>query len=201
MSGNPSRFQSPDRPVEQVSWGDVQDFLLRILEKCPSLSLSLPTEAQWEYACRAGTESAVYTGPIEIIGERNAPALDPIAWYGGNSGDGYELEEGEYVSDWPEMQHPNSRAGTRPVGLKMPNAWGLYDMLGNVREWCADGWRLYDEHYQRDPVGPAETDPIRVIRGGSWDSVARYCRAAFRDGGNPDSRNVILGFRCVQAQA
>jgi formylglycine-generating enzyme required for sulfatase activity len=198
MGDNPSRFQSPDRPVEQVSWDDVQVFLARIEERLPGLGLALPTEAQWEHACRAGTDTALYTGPIEILGARNAPALDPIAWYGGNSGEGYELEDGEDSSDWPEMQYPNPKSGTRPVGLKSPNPWGLYDMLGNVWEWCADGLRAYDEHWQQDPLGPSAAGADRVIRGGSWDSDARYCRSASRSRGGPDLRFFSLGFRCAR---
>ncbi|MCP3883121.1 MAG: formylglycine-generating enzyme family protein, partial [Sulfitobacter sp.] len=86
MGENPSRFKGPDRPVEQVSWDDAQGFIERINTRIPGLNLLMPREAQWEHACRAGTETALYTGAIKIIGEHNAPALDPIAWYGGNSG-------------------------------------------------------------------------------------------------------------------
>ena len=132
---NPSRFQSPDRPVENVSWNDVQEFLTRINKKVSGLDLVLPSEAQWEYACRAGTTTALYTGEIEILGERNAPALDPITWYGGNSGVGFELDNGYDSGDWPKKQYDHKRAGTRPVGLKAANPWGgLSDMLGNVWE-------------------------------------------------------------------
>ena len=88
MWHNRSRFRSPDRPVETTSWDDAQDFLERLNGRIPGLSLTLPTEAQWEYACRAGTEMALYSGAIAIEGENNAPALDAIAWYGGNSGGG-----------------------------------------------------------------------------------------------------------------
>ena len=91
---NPSEFQHPGRPVENVSWSDVQSFLSTLNRLVPGLDLALPTEAQWEYACRAGTASALYSGPIEILGDNNAPALDPIAWYGGNSSVGYDLEGG-----------------------------------------------------------------------------------------------------------
>ena len=140
MGENPSRFKSPTRPVEQVSWHDVQDFLTQINARLPGLDLVLPSEAQWEYACRAGTETAIYTGDLAILGVCNAPALDPIAWYGGNSGVDFDLKDGHDSSNWPGKQYPHTRAGTRPVGLKWVNPWGLYDMLGKVWEWTQDHW-------------------------------------------------------------
>ncbi len=183
---NPSKFQSADlpssgRPVEQVSWNDCQDFLQEINRKLPGLDLTLPAEAQWEYACRAGSSTALYTGPIEIVDDM-ASALDPIAWYSKNSG-------GE----------------THPVGQKQPNDWGLYDMLGNVWEWVTDPWhgdydgapedgRVWEDEETEKPGGD------RVIRGGSWDGEARYCRSACRGGSEPGSRSDSLGFRCVRVQ-
>jgi formylglycine-generating enzyme required for sulfatase activity len=201
MGENPSRFHSPDRPVEQVSWHDVQAFLTRINARIPGLDLRLPTEAQWEHACRADTDTALYTGPVRIVGRNNAPALDPIAWYGGNSGVDYDLEEAHDSSGWPEKQYPHTRAGTRPVKLKQPNPWGLYDMLGNVWEWCADGERRYDAQAMVDPVGPGGAGAGRVLRGGSWDDGARDCRSACRDHSLPDFRYDYLGFRCARGQS
>ena len=196
MGENPSRFVSPTRPVEQVSWDACQRFLERTSERRPDLRLQLPTEAQWEYACRADTETATWRGAVEILGERNAPALDPIAWYGGNSGDGFELDEGFDSSAWKEKQVEHNRAGTRPVKGKLPNPWGLYDMLGNVWEWCRDHWEFgtgYAEAARTDPVG--EEGSRRVVRGGSWSGRARDVRAAYRGGGHPGARYDFVGFR------
>ncbi len=201
MGTNPSRFRSPDRPVENVSWDDVQEFLARINDQIPGLDLTLPTEAQWEYGCRAGTTTALYTGAIRILGDRNAPALDPIAWYGGNSGVDFDLDDGYDSSDWAEKQYPHTKAGTRPVGLKQANPWGLYDMLGNVWEWCGDGMRDYQAEAVIDPTGPLEAGAERCIRGGSWFSTARTVRAACRLLYPPGFRGNDLGFRCARVQS
>jgi formylglycine-generating enzyme required for sulfatase activity len=201
MNDNPSRFKSPRRPVEQVSWDQVQTFLQTINTKIPGLDCCLPTEAQWEHACRARTDTALYSGGIEILGQNNAPALDPIAWYGGNSGVGYDLEEGSDSSSWPQMQYPNPKSGTREVGKKQPNPWGLHDMLGNVWEWCADGTRTYSADTVIDPLGPVDAGAARVVRGGSWSNYARYCRSACRSNGQPDGRLNNVGFRCARVQS
>jgi formylglycine-generating enzyme required for sulfatase activity len=200
MGGNPSRFVSPTRPVEQVSFEDVQRFLARVNERVAELSLVLPSEAQWEYACRAGTETATYAGKMSILGENNAPVLDRIAWYGGNSGVGFELAEGEDSSHWSEKQYDHTRAGTGPVGMKVANPWGLHDMLGNVWEWCADAWHASYEGAPTDGSARIETGgaAYRVIRGGSWSGDARAVRAAFRRGGDPTYRGGNVGFRCAR---
>ena len=180
MGENPSRFVSPTRPVERVSFEDVQRFLKRANERVPGLDLVLPSEAQWEYACRARTETETYAGPMVIVGEANAPVLDTIAWYRGNSGVGFDLPDGSASSGWAEKQYDHSQAGTRKVGLKKPNLWGLYDMLGNVLEWCADAWH---DSYEGAPTdGSARTGGAahRVFRGGSWLADARFVRAASR---------------------
>ena len=135
------------------------------------MDFSLPTEAQWEYACRAGTDTATYAGPLEILGEKNGPCSDPIAWYGGNGGVGFDLKNGFDVSTWPNKQYDHQKAGTHPVAQKLPNPWGLYDMLGNVWEWCLDGPIGYTDESAVDPVGPNE-GAVRVLRGGSWLSRA-----------------------------
>jgi formylglycine-generating enzyme required for sulfatase activity len=191
MGENPSRFRSPTRPVEQVSWDDCRNFLERLNGRLDGLVLSLPSEAQWEYACRAGTETATYAGNLEILGENNAPVLDEIAWYGGNCGVDFELENGWDTSGWKDKQHKFERGGTHPVGLKRPNAWGLHDMLGSVWEWCADEYR---EHGS----GDVEASADRVLRGGSWYFGAWYVRAAVRHWRAPGSRLVTFGFRCAE---
>lgn len=203
MSENPSEFKSPQRPVEKVSWGDAKKFIDRINERVPDLELVLPSEAQWEYACRAATQTVLYSGAIDIRGERNAPALDPIAWYGGNSGVDFELPDGWDSSEWQEKQYPHQKAGTRWVGLKRPNPWGLYDMLGNVWEWVEDDWH---DSYQGASVDgsawiEAERAARRVFRGGSWRVRARNARSAYRSGGGPDGHDDGLGFRCARVQA
>ena len=192
---NPSYFQSLQRPVEQVSWHDTQQFINALNKQIPGLLLRLPTEAQWEYACRAGTSTATYAGDLTILGERNAPMLHEIAWYGGNSGKDYELDKGWVSSAWDGTQFKNSKSGSREVGLKRANAWGLYDMLGNVWEWCRDGRRNYREETERDPIGP--DGGSRVIRGGAWFNDARYVRAAYRGADSPGVRRYYLGFRCA----
>ncbi len=190
-------------PVYNVSWNDVDDFCRRLTARAHAVGelavdyeFSLPTEAQWEYACRAGSATSLPNGEeIEILGENNAPALDGIAWYGGNSSVGFK-GRGWDTSDWKEKQYPDGWACVREVRGKAANAWGLYDMIGNVSEWCSDWYGAYPGGVQINPSGASEGS-FRVIRGGSWGNYARGCRPARRVKCDPGCRGIHLGFRIV----
>ena len=175
MGSNPSRFKGPERPVETVSWDDAKSFIVKLNALAPGLDARLPTEAEWENACRAGTTTATWVGDLDLDpnGGR-AGVLDPIAFYWGNGPD-----------------------GTRSVKGKQPNPLGLYDMLGNVYEWCGDFFGPYAAGRLTDPTGPTEGS-LRVIRGGSWYGDARYVRAANRGGLAPQNRLDDLGFRLAR---
>jgi len=196
LNRNPSQFLDPQRPVENVSWHSAQEFLeaLSAMVSCP---LRLPTEAEWEYACRAGTDTATYAGPLQILGKRNAPVLDPIAWYGGNSGHHFDHKHGVDSKEWTEKQYPHRVAGTRQVAQKWANPWGFFDLLGNVWEWCADAAPTRDTPYgggpRRDPLG--QRGPYRIYRGGSWVGYAARVRVAFRGAAEPTYKSNDLGFR------
>ena len=166
MGNNPSYFKGANRPVEQVSWYDAQEFIGKLNALDDGYIYRLPTEAEWEYACRAG-RNADYAGK-----------LDAMAWYDANA---------------DNMTHP--------VGAKQPNAWGLYDMLGNVFEWCQD-W--YDEGYyaqssEVDPLGPA-SGTFRVKRGGGWMFPANFARPTARDLFTPAYRFNYVGLRLVRTR-
>jgi formylglycine-generating enzyme required for sulfatase activity/predicted Ser/Thr protein kinase len=174
MGSNPSSFKGDDLPVERVSWNDAQAFIVKLKWSAPLPSgwkYALPSEAQWEYACRAGTESVFGFGDILSSWEAN---------FDGNSPYG-SAKKGPYL------------AKTSEVGSYQPNKWGLYDMHGNVYEWCAD-WYGKKLHGGVDPVGTS-TGSYRVRRGGSWNFSARSCRAATRYGDTPGTRLSFLGFR------
>ena len=152
----------------------------------------LPTEAEWEYAARAGTQGAVYEGEWRVVGVHNAPALDPIAWYGGNSG--VEYQGYDECSGWPERQYPAETCGTHPVRGKKANPWGLYDMIGNVWEWTQDWNAAYADGAAIDPIGPVDGDR-RALRGCAWLSNARFCRTAHRFARHPGARDGGVGLR------
>jgi formylglycine-generating enzyme required for sulfatase activity len=169
MDINPSLFRGADRPVDNVSWDDAQEFIRRLNEKEGTEKYRLPTEAEWEYSARAGTPM---TWPWSC-GEKLS-CVKNIAWITGNS-----------------------RDMTHPVGQKQPNPWGLYDMNGNVWEWVQDwyGAKYYEEGgVTSDPPGP-DLGTDRVLRGGAWTSPTKHVRTAERLKGVPDSRNNAFGFR------
>ncbi len=164
MGCNPSQYKNnPNQPVECISWHDVHAFLRKLNEQEGGGEHRLPTEAQWEYTCRASTWTPWYHHDI-----------DTIAWYAANS---------------------NSQS--QPVGQKLPNTWGLYDMLGNVLEWCHDGKRTYTADTTVDPMGSTDAGAHRVIRGGSWLESAQDVRAANRLWLPIGFRGGYLGFRCA----
>jgi formylglycine-generating enzyme required for sulfatase activity len=180
MGSNPSFSQSasaqvpaaqvPNRPVEQVSWNTVQGFLA-------ATGMRLPTEAEWEYAYRAGTTTAFHGWPAQTAGTNNDTQVGSIAWFASNS------------------------AGqTRPVGGKAPNGFGLHDMSGNVFEWVNDRYSstYYASSPSTNPPGPA-TGTNRVLRGGSWDNVTNNLRSSTRNNTTPGSAGDVLGFRVARA--
>ncbi|MFT7516111.1 MAG: sulfatase modifying factor 1, partial [Candidatus Omnitrophota bacterium] len=172
MGDNPSDFKGPERPVENVSWEDVQEFFVRLNATIPGLEAGLPREAQWEYACRAGTTTPFSFGtqitPEQVNYDGNHP------YEGGRKG--------------------LYRKETVPVRSLPPNAWGLYEMHGNVWEWCTDWFGEYPGDGIVDPGGPNE-GTARVIRGGAWDYSAGICRSACRGRGEPVGRVSWIGFR------
>jgi formylglycine-generating enzyme required for sulfatase activity len=199
METNPSNYVSADRPVERVSWDDCKGFVERLNALVRGLEVRLPTEAEWEYACRGGTTAATWVGELDIRGENNAPRLDAIAWYGGNSGHDFDLTKGHDSRGWPETHYPQMRVGTRTVRQKLANPVGLHDMLGNVYEWCEDWFGPYDAAPARDPSGP-KSGSERVFRGGSWYGYARSVRAANRNAYAPGTALDYLGFRLARSQ-
>ena len=202
MGENPSTFKACGArcPVENVTWRDVQGFIQRLnkREAGSGYLYRLPSEAEWEYAARAGSAGATPEGELRILGKNNAPVLDGQAWYGGNSGVSYAGENN--CSGWEEKQNYAERCGTHPVGEKRANGWGLHDMLGNVGEWTADWYYgRYPSGLVTDPRGPL-TGSRRVLRGGSWHSDAGYVRSAHRNDASPGIFGDGIGFRLVRTE-
>jgi sulfatase modifying factor 1 len=196
--GDPDRIMANENdsiPMYFVSWDDAIEFCKRLtaLEKTKGripegYEYNLPTEAQWEFACRAGTTTATFAGPLNIQG-RNAPVIDTIAWYNANSSINYS---GKKLG--------NSGAGPRNTGEKKPNPWGLQDMPGNIWEWCRDWYGVYPGGKVIDPVGPT-SGTGRVNRGGSWGSGASASRSAGRASNPQPEKSAYRGFRialCVK---
>lgn len=194
MGANPSRFQHPDRPVEQINWHEACDFIARLNQAIPGMQARLPEGKEWERACRAATITATYAGHLEVPGAALDPTLDAIAWYAGNSGVDFDLSNGEPTEGWPEARPGFAAAGTRIVGQKRPNAWGLYDMLGNVWEWCVTSHDVHEPAPWQDARGPDEA-AYRIVRGGSWKSEARQVRAAYWYSIRPQVPSAARGFR------
>lgn len=172
MGHNPAKFKGPRNPVHQVSWYDCQKFVVKLNQKTADQrpagtgSFGLPTEAEWEYACRAGTTTRFNLGDADADLER-------AGWINSNSG-----------------------KTTHPVGEKQANAWGLYDMHGNVMEWCQDWYGSYDGEMETDPTGPT-SETYRVLRDGDWNHMQRCCRSAVRGNGGPAFAGEIFGLRVV----
>ena len=173
MGNNPSHFKGDNLPVETVSWYDAQDFIGKLNAMGDGFEYRLPSEAEWEYACRAGT-TGLFAG-----------SLDAMAWYGENSA--------------PELAWYRKNPGcrTHPVGSKQPNGFGLYDMHGNVWEWCEDLWH---NHYYGAPADGSAwlsdgNTNRRVVRGGSYSDLAGSLRSAGRNCYAPEDRFKYVGFR------
>ena len=169
MNNNPSEFKEDIRPVERVTWNDVQEFIQQLNNKEETNKYRLPTEAEWEYAARADTESTYcFSGDIQILSQ--------YAWY-----------------------RKNSAGKTHPIGQLKPNAWGLYDIHGNVHEWCQDWFdkNYYSQSPSNSPLGPS-SGLAKVSRGGDWGNEDWYCRCASRSLSSPNRRSNRLGFRLVR---
>ena len=173
MGTNPSEFEGVNNPVEKITWFEAVDFCKRITNhprsKAAGYVYRLPTEAEWEYACRSGTTTLYSFGD-------DASALGKHAWYSNNS---------------------NKKS--HPVGQRQPNAWGLYDMHGNVWEWCMDWYGIYPNSRVTNPTGPS-SGSIRVFRGGGFPNDTESCRAANRNWINPSHRDYSLGFSVVRTR-
>ena len=175
MGVNPSNFRGAQNPVEVVGWEDAQGFGKK-LSATPGKTVRLPTEAEWEYACRAGSTTAFSFGDDD-------KDLGDYAWYGSKP-------------DVKGCPPGNSNSTSHPVGQKKPNSWGVYDMHSNVWEWCQDWYGKYLPDAATDPQGPAQGTE-RTVRGGSWYGNSGNCRSAYRLRYAPTRRGGNVGFRVV----
>jgi len=171
MDRNPSRFRGGDLPVERVNWFEIREFLRRLTAAAPGRRFRLPTEAEWEYACRAGSTTPYSTGTVLTREQAN-------------------------FTPRPEAP-PAAQGGTIAVGSFSPNAWGLHDMHGNVWEWTSDDFCPYPEG-PTDAGARACGGALKVIRGGSWYFAADSARCALRCTHRPEDRGFSLGFRVVR---
>jgi len=176
MGTSPSHFKGATLPVEMVSWDDAREFC-RAARETSGRPVRLPTEAEWEYACRAGTATEYHWGDEPTAARMNANLNPP----------------------WDNQKTVNYRAGTTPVGTFPPNPWGLYDCHGNVQEWCEDWYdgRFYSRSPKVDPVCTDGNRKERVSRGGEWFFNSTYTRSAHRFPYPPAVRSTHLGFRVV----
>ena len=181
MGNNPSEFKGPKNPVETVSWDEAQAFLQRVNARVTGGGFALPTEAQWEYACSAGSGTRFSFGNDEALLHKHGNYADRNTNF-----------------PWSDKEADDGFAQTAPVGRYLANAFGLHDMHGNVWEWCSDwyGEKYYGTSVSSDPAGPPEGQ-YRVLRGGSWIIYPMYCRCAGRRGIEPASRGGNGGFRVV----
>jgi len=172
MGNNPSHFKGEkDLPVENVSWDNCQEFIKKMREK-DKKPYRLPSEAEWEYACRAGTKTPFHFGETISTDQANF--------------------DGNFI--YGDGKKGKNREKTTSVGNFPANAWGLHDMHGNVWQWCEDWFGAYEIKETADPKGP-EKGTERVLRGGSWNYHPRHCRSTFRAGNEPASRRTYYGFR------
>ena len=188
---NPGIEQNSNHPVVHVSYFDAMAYIDWLNQQADTSDCHgryvLPTEAQWEYACRAGTTTEFFWGNDAAHGKGYINAADEAGTPWGTK--------------WNYVFPFNSGyTGTAPIGSFRPNAWGLYDMLGNVWEWCNDWYGEYPTNMETDPKGPG-SGSYRVNRGGSWYYLACYCRSAFRYWDDPGLRNYRLGFRLAFSSA
>lgn len=174
MGANPSHFRGDDLPVEEVNWFEVHEFIRRLNVRDGG-GFRLPTEAEWEYACRAATATAYAFGDVLSTADANYDGRYPLP----------NQEPGEY------------RGRTTPAGSLRANAWGLYDMHGNVWEWCEDDFCPYATTATTDPIGRCNSG-LKVIRGGSWYFNADSARSSLRYTHRPQDRGFSLGFRLAR---